>query len=74
MRERELLLCFGRPEVRKKRAGYRWEGRGKVYIPPSPQRSLRSQIDIREERERYIYPQSSTDTAPKVSGEIEPMA
>ena len=22
---RELLLCFGRGEARKKRAGYRWE-------------------------------------------------
>ena len=36
VRERELLLCFGRAEVRKKRAGYHWGGRGKVYIPPAP--------------------------------------
>ena len=36
VRERELLLCFGRVEVRKKSAGCRWGGRGKVYIPPAP--------------------------------------
>ena len=47
---------FLNAEVKKKRVGYRWEGRGKVYIPPSPQRSLKSQIAIREERKRYIYP------------------
>ena len=29
VRERELLLYFGRAEVRKKRE-YRWEGRGRV--------------------------------------------
>jgi len=34
--ERELLLYFGRAEVMKKRAGYCWGGRGKVYIPPAP--------------------------------------
>ena len=40
VRERELLLYFGRTEVREKRAGYsfscHWGGRGKVYIPPAP--------------------------------------
>ena len=73
-RERELLLYFGHSEVRKKRAGYRWGGREKVYIPPSPQRSLKSQITIGEERERYIYPQPSMDTAPTGSGETKPAA
>ena len=36
VRERELLLCFEHAEVMKKRAGCCWGGRGKVYIPPSP--------------------------------------
>ena len=49
--ERELLLCFGCAEVRKKR-----------------------QRAIMEEGERYIYPQPSTDTAPKGSGETKPVA
>ena len=42
-----------------------------IYIPPSPQRSLKSQIAIGEERERYIYPQSPMISAPKGSGEME---
>ena len=59
--------------MRKKRAGYRWEEGEGIYTP-TLQRSLESQIDIGEERERYIYPQPSTDTAPKGSGETKPVA
>ena len=34
---RELLLCFERAQVRKKRQiDSRWGGRGKVYIPLAP--------------------------------------
>ena len=58
MRERELLLCFGHAKVRKKGAGlviYRWEGKGKVYIPLAPNGHFKSQIAVDEERKRYIY-------------------
>ena len=35
--ERELLLCFERAQVRKKRQiDSRWGGRGKVYVPQPP--------------------------------------
>ena len=33
VRERELLLCFGHAEVKKKRADGRWGGKEEVYIP-----------------------------------------
>ena len=69
--ERELLFCFGRAGVRKKRKRAIGEEREGYKYPPSPQRSLKSQIAIREERERYIYPQPSMDTAPKRSGETK---
>ena len=69
-RERELLLCFGHAEVRKKRAGSLPLGRkGKGIYTPGPQRSLKSQIVVGKEREKYIFPQPSMDTAPKRSGE-----
>ena len=46
--------------------------KGKDIYTPSPQRLLKSQIAIGKEREMYIYPQPSMDTAPKRSGEPEP--
>ena len=42
--------------MRKKRVGFSIREEGERYIyPPSPQRSLKSQIAVGEERKRYIY-------------------
>ena len=55
-RERAPALLWTRSSEEEE-AGNHWKGREKVYIyTPSPQRSLKSQIAIGEERERYIYP------------------
>ena len=41
--------------------------KGKDIYTLGPQRSLKSQIVVGKEREKYIFPQPSTDIAPKRS-------